>query len=441
MLRHLRRLFPGHPDSSLGTRREPTTNQVAPERRDHIRDIATALPVEVNGNVGSLVSGNCSGGERPQESAGEVSKANIGRLVGRGTTPRVSTVETAVGRNPAGQDDSSPPTLMMDRPDVVAALAAFDAGDVAASRAILERSLSNGPLDRLGRELLDLILPRVGVSEIVERVLSANQDQDQDQDQDELTLLERTHWLARHFDECVAAGGTARDEALDLLAAATLADEPGWVLVRSPQRWAAIEGAFATPAERMDLLEQESLAPPATGIPATVVGRAQAFAQERLRSGDLACAREAERLLHLNGHRDIAYQLEAERKRIAHSRRHDRPRPRPNAAGRRIQVVLAGGHPALRRLAETDLDQLDLASVRAFPSSWEGNRQERHARDAISGADLAIVIWRQISHSTSDQVVAAANALSVPVVRADTPTISSIRRAVESFTTDPMPAT
>lgn len=433
MLKRLHRLFTNHPDSSPGARRELATNEVAPEGRDDPRDVAAPLAVEVNGDVGSLVAGERREEGRRVGRVGVAKHADTDRLTGRETPRRAINIEEPIDRKPVGQHDVPPPALATDRPDVAAALAAFDAGDVAASRAILEHALSNGPLDRLGRELLDLLLPRVGVSETVERVLSP--------DHGDLTLLERTHWLARRFDERVAVGGTVRDEALDLLAAATLADEPGWVLVRSPQRWAAIEGAFGTPAERMDLLEQESLAPPATGIPATVVGRAQAFAQERLRNGDLACAREAERLLHLNGYRDIAYRLEAERKRIARLRGQSRPTSRPNAARRRIQVVLAGGHPALRRLAGTDLDQLDLASVRAFPSSWEGNRRGRHARDVMAGADLAIVIWRQISHSTSDQVVAAANALAVPVVWADTPTISSIRRAVESFTVDPALAT
>lgn len=376
--------------------------------------------------------------------------AQVSQLAGRAAEPECISPADAIRRDAAGvgthtttgsavldgerkpePEPALSPTPATVHPGVVAALAAFDAGKLAESRALLERAVTRGPLDRAGRELLDLVLPRVGVAPIVERVLAG--------DHDEMTLLEQTHWLARRFDERVANGHTAHEEALDLLAAATLADEPGWALVRSPVRWDAIEAAFVAPSDRIDLLEQESFAPPATGIPATVVGQAQAFAQERLRHGDLACAREAERLLHLTGHRDIAYQLEAERKRLTRARSRVWSTTRPTHRPRRLQIVVAGGHPELRRLARADLDQLNLASVRAFPSSWEGNRQGRHAREAIDGADLAVVIWRQISHSTSDQVTTAARALSVPVVWADTPTISSIRRAVESFPTDQAP--
>ena len=312
-------------------------------------------------------------------------------------------------------------------PRVAAAYRLFDANDTDRARSVLERVARAGPLEEAGRELLDLLLPSPASLTTIDAILSRNEDA--------LTLVERSRWLARRFDGSLPGSANARDAALDLLGAATMAGDAGWAIVQQTDRRRRIDLALREPDAQIDLLEQEALAPAATGLPSTVPGRTVAFGRRMAAQGDLDCVREAERLLHVLGEPQLAYLVERERKQWASRGTVTPARPARVPAHRasRLTVVLAGGHPPLRRLARRELDELDLADVRDFPSAWEGNRQGRHARDTIEGSDLAVLIWRQIAHSTSDQVRTAARALSVPVVRADTPTISAIRRAVSAF--------
>ncbi len=311
-------------------------------------------------------------------------------------------------------------------PTVAAAYDLFERNRPGEARAILERAALGGPLEAAGRELLDLLLPGQVRIDLVDALLRQNDD--------DLSLLERSHWLARRFDNAGPDPIQLRDSALDLLAAATMAGEPGWQLVQETARRTRLDEALAGPDAQIDLLEQEALAPEATGLPATVPGRTLAFGRLMALRGELSVVRDAERLLHVLREPELAYLLESDRKRHAGGSPSKPPVRRP-AFGLvpRLTVVLAGGHPPLRRMARRELDELDLANVREFPSAWEGNRQGRHARDMVEGSDLAVVIWRQIAHSTSDQISTAARALSVPVVRANTPTISAIRRAVTDF--------
>lgn len=310
---------------------------------------------------------------------------------------------------------------------VVAALELFDNDDPDRARAVLERIGLSGPLEAAGRDLLDLLLPEVAPPGLVDAILHLNDD--------DISLIERSRWLARRFDSTRADSDDAREAALDLLGAATMAGEAGWSVVQDPERRARIDEALRDPDDQIDLMEQEALAPATTGLPASVPGRALAFGRRMAAQGDLACVREAERLLHVLREPQLAYLLENERKqRVAwRDPLGARPTRSSDTPTDRLTVVLAGGHPSLRRMARQELDELDLADVRDFPSAWEGNRQGRHARNAVDGSDLAVVIWRQIAHSTADQVTSAARASSVPVVRADTPTVSAIRRAVSTF--------
>jgi len=311
-------------------------------------------------------------------------------------------------------------------PTVAAAYDLFERDRAVEARAILERAALGGPLEAAGRELLDLLLPGKVAVDLIDALLRHNDD--------DLSLLERSHWLARRFDSAGPDPVQLRESALDLLGAATMAGEPGWQLVQEPARRARLDQALAEPDAKIDLLEQEALAPGETGLPATVPGRTLAFGRLMAIRGELSVVRDAERLLHMLREPELAYLLESDRKRHAGGFQ-SRPPVRQPTFGLvpRLTVVLAGGHPPLRRMARRELDELDLADVREFPSAWEGNRQGRHARDTVEGSDLAVVIWRQIAHSTSDQISTAARSLSVPVVRADTPTISAIRRAVTDF--------
>ena len=330
---------------------------------------------------------------------------------------------------PARPPSSSTANLVLTRepgPTVAAAYALFERDRSAEARAILERAALGGPLEASGRELLELLLPDQASLDVIDALLRHNDD--------DLALLERSRWLARRFDSAGSDPVRLRDAALDLLGAATMAGESGWRLVQDAHRRARLDEALAEPDAQIDLLEQEALAPDATGLPATVPGRTLAFGRLMALRGELSVVRDAERLLHVLREPELAYLLESDRKRHA-GRGPSKPPLRRSAFQLvpRLTIVLAGGHPPLRRLARRELDELDLANVREFPSAWEGNRQGRHARDTVEGSDLAVVIWRQIAHSTSDQISTAARALSVPVVRADTPTISAIRRAVTDF--------
>lgn len=335
----------------------------------------------------------------------------------------------SVARAPTIVTDGPSPLTITDA-RVAEAHRLFDTDQADRARDILERIALDCPLEESGRELLDLLLPGLAPPAVVETILRHNED--------DLTPIERSRWLARRFDGTATATTEAREAALDLLGAATMAGDAGWAIVQDPHRRARIDLALQEPDAQIDLMEQEALAPAATGLPSTVPGRALAFGRRMAAHGDLACVREAERLLHVLGEPQLAYLLESERKQRAgrlndvHPGRSRQVVPSTD----RLMVVLAGGHPPLRRMARQELAELNLADVRDFPSAWEGNRQGRHARDTIEGSDLAVVIWRQIAHSTSDQIISAARAYSVPVVRADTPTISSIRRAISSFQRD-----
>ncbi len=311
-------------------------------------------------------------------------------------------------------------------PAVASAYRAFELDDANDARTILLRIVRAGPLERPGRDLLDVLLVETAPLDVIDAVLRHNDG--------DLSLLERSHWLARRFDSTPSDTSAHREAALDLLGAATMAGEAGWRLVQEPERRKQVDHALSEPRAQIDLLEQEALAPSETGLPETVPGRTLAFGRLMAARGEYVAVRDAERLLHVLREPQLAYLLESDRKRWGAGFRNDRPPPRPllNPSSR-LTIVLAGGHPPLRRLARVELDEMGMADVREFPSAWEGNRQGRHARDTIEGSDLAVVIWRQIAHSTSEQITSAARSLSVPVVRAETPTISAIRRAVTTF--------
>ena len=324
-----------------------------------------------------------------------------------------------------GPGENPGPTMSREN-DVRTALRLFERDEPIAARQWLEEAALAGPIGVEGRELLDLLLPDPAPLPVIDAVLRFCDGR--------LSVLERTRWLARRFDSVPPTDEAAPGAALDLLAAATMAGEPGWSLVQASARRARLDAALAGPEAQIDLLEQEALAPPETGLPDTVPGRTLAFGRSMAARGELQAVRDAERLLHLLRQPELAYLLEADRKLRSVDSRRRRNGPRPaGPSPARLVVVIAGGHPPLRRMARRELDELDLADVREFPSAWEGNRQGRHARETIDGSDLAVVVWRQIAHSTSDQVFAAARALSVPVVKADTPTISAIRRAITDF--------
>lgn len=354
-------------------------------------------------------------GERTGAAKERTGDHAAGRPAGGGATPR--------GRREAG-------------------LALFEAGAFAAARAALTEAHAAGAHDLELVELLTDLATEAGDHAEAARLLGATLEPS---DGPDLPPTARASLAARRFDAVVATGAHLADRdpiraaALDLLGAAAAAGDGGWRLVQDPRRRAAIDAAFADPLAELELLEQESYAPPTVGLRQVAVGRIVALGHRH--AADPIIARGAERLLFALGESARAYEVEASRRAMVTARR---AVPRPGAPGdpperdgvtspdmSGLVVVLAGGHPALRASARADLKRARAKDVREVPSAWEASRQGREVRDLLERADLAVLIWRQLAHSTSEQVLTAARAQGVAVERAETATVSAIRRAVE----------
>lgn len=206
----------------------------------------------------------------------------------------------------------------------------------------------------------------------------------------------------------------------------------------SPNLWSSlaaggllrrIEAGASGPASLLDLLEQESYAPPETGIPAMALVRAEGTGHAW--AHDPAVARTAERLLHAAGDPAAAYRVERSRR----DANRDRDRRRASATPDRFLtgriVVIAGGHAPLRARVASMLRSAGAADVREIPSAKEGNRVQRDIDATVAGADLVVVVVRQMAHSTSDQVRLAAEKAGVPLVVAESAGTTGILRAVE----------
>ncbi len=253
----------------------------------------------------------------------------------------------------------------------------------------------------------------------------------------EMSATDRVAWPACRFDALVRAQSsttTRAEAALALLEAAAAAGEAGWATVVDPSRRRAIEEACADRETSLALVEQDSYAPMETGLPGSALLRAEALG--RAHAGDQVFSRRVERLLHALGAREAAYRVERAR-RHAH-----RPLPDgvpaaadPDAAAglAGLVVLVAGGHGALRSLVREDLRLAGVPEVREIPPAWEANRHARRVRDLLAGTDVAVLISRQLPHSTSDQVRLAAGRLGVPVVVAESASAQAVRRSLEHF--------
>ncbi len=324
-------------------------------------------------------------------------------------------------------------------------LARFEADDLDGARTSLAAAYAAGAADPVTVDMLHGLHVDAGDRVAADALL----DDFLDRVDPDLAPLERARWAVRRFDAHLGGDPAKRKEAaLDLLTAAAAAGDAGWGLVQDPRRRAAIDAAFADPLAELELREQEAYAPPGSGLPALAVDRLVVLGH--LHAAEPAVARGAERLLHALGERDLAYGVERARRGAAGRLPFGARRPggaddggadagAPDALadlGVRV-VVLVGGHPALRRLARTDLLGRGAGEVREVPSAWEASRQGRAVRDVLAQADLAVLIWRQLAHSTADQVTTAARGEGVGVVRARTPSVGAIRRAVADYGAEP----
>lgn len=218
-----------------------------------------------------------------------------------------------------------------------------------------------------------------------------------------------------------ASPGEVAEAAVILLESAAMSGEPAWRRLMLDDRLAEIERLLTAPEALLAGLEQELFAPDELGLPERAVAMIESLGHR-----ELAVARDAERLLHAAGAASAAYRIERGRKtpRPARAPRSE-SRPAPP-----LIVAIAGGHPRQRAMIRRDLPS---HRIREIPSKREASSQGRDVAAKIAGSDLAVVIVRQIAHSTSDQVVAAAQKQGVPVAFAATASIASVRREVERF--------
>lgn len=257
----------------------------------------------------------------------------------------------------------------------------------------------------------------------------------------DLGAAEHLSWATWRFDALMATGDAAReDAALALLEAASAAGTAGWEVVLNPSRRQAIEEACTGRDAALALAEQDSYAPPETGLPVLALLRAEALGHTH--ADDLPFVREVERLLHALGAREPAYRVERARRNAERTPAEARTTTpsEPSVDLRGIVVLVAGGHPSQRRLVAADLRRAGVADVRELPPAWDANRQTRQVRDLLVGTDVAVLVTRQVPHSTSEQVRNAARHLGVPVVAAATASAQAVRRAIEDFFATSAPA-
>ncbi|MDP9354702.1 MAG: hypothetical protein M3R02_05360 [Chloroflexota bacterium] len=308
----------------------------------------------------------------------------------------------------------------------------FEANAFPAAAAVFARAIAAGADDGdVAETLLQLLIEAHDWPDVVRLTTDYL-----DRHGSDLSPHSRLAWATSRFDAVVKTepAETVRAEAaLALLEAAAAAGGSGWTSVVDPVRRSAIEAACAGREASLALIEQDSYAPQETGLPVRALLRAEGLG--RVYAADLAFSRRVERVLHAFGAREAAYRVERAR-RQAHQTLLDvtaTADPDPDARLRGLVVLVAGGHPALRDFVRADLQLAGAAEVREIPPAWEANRHARRVRDVVSGSDVAVLVPRQLPHSTSDQVRNAAGRLGVPVVIAESASAQAVRRSLEHF--------
>lgn len=210
--------------------------------------------------------------------------------------------------------------------------------------------------------------------------------------------------------------------AIDLLAGA---GEPAWMAILRTSRIDDLRRLAGEPDMGVELAELLSYAPD-PGIRDFAISELEATGMRWLAVGE--DSRSLERLLHATGGRDEAYRLEAARKQRAAvplPALFGRPRSEPNIPYRVIAIV--GGHAQLRGAAAAVLERYGVTVVQ-IPSSQEAVRRGRDIVLTLQGCDLAFLLVRQLTHSTSDQVRKSAERLGIPVIFSNASSAVAIER-------------
>jgi len=192
-----------------------------------------------------------------------------------------------------------------------------------------------------------------------------------------------------------------------------------------------VEAMAVSPHDLLCALEFQALAPASTGIPAKMVQRVEEIGHSN--ATDPMLAREVEVLLHALGETSAAYRVERSKRAARDARLQVGTAVRGERPVQGLSIVVAGGHPALRALIARSLKKEGAKSVTGIPSAKEASRVGRDVQAILAGADVAIVLVRQIAHSTSDQVRTAAAKLGIPVLAAESSGTAGVRRAIERW--------
>jgi hypothetical protein len=203
------------------------------------------------------------------------------------------------------------------------------------------------------------------------------------------------------------------DTAVGLVSGAIEAGDPAWDAILGSSRLGDIERLAMHGDAAVDLLELLAYSPD-PGMRGFAVSQIESLGMRALDAeGD---SRVYERLLHAIGASPNAYRIEGLRKQQTSSLPADANPVVETASDLDVRVLaIAGGHAQLRGTAGRLLERRGIATV-GIPSSREAVKRERDIIQLLQGADLALVLVRQITHSTSDQVRKAAEKLGIPVV-------------------------
>lgn len=328
------------------------------------------------------------------------------------------------GPETAGMDAASAPPSAKTLRD--AGLASFEAGDFTAARATLLMAVRGGVHDPEIVSLLASLISDYDGNHALARFYQDVTDRYAAMVGPDSFL----EWSIGRYD-AIRAEPSAHEAsqqataAIDLLASSAAARSWHAVIDRRSD----LELVLSTPAQRLDLLEQLVYAPQSTGLPASAAAEIEAIGHRAVAQGELEQARAAERLLHGIRHAAAAYRIERARRRATLAQAEDATDRSLDGEFDGLTVLIAGGHPPLRRMVSIDFTRSGASGIREVPSKWEAVQSGRSVQDRMAGSDLAVLIGRQLAHSTADQVRTAAARYGVPLARAETAGVGSIRRA------------
>lgn len=254
-----------------------------------------------------------------------------------------------------------------------------------------------------------------------------------DRTSEERSPLEVFRFRALLFDVAMIA---TTDPALrfecaeGLLNAAAEAGEPAWTAIRESSRLGEVESLTLAAEAEFSLLELLAYSTD-SGMRSFALSRIEAVGMRELdREGD---SRVCERLLHAVGATQEAYRLESDRKARRPELATDVSHVNSHAADMSFRTVaIAGGHAQLRVTAATLLQRYGIDVV-AIPSSREAVRRERDIVQLLQRCDLAILLVRQITHSTSDQVRKSAERIGLPVLFSNAQSAVSVERQIVAY--------